>query len=120
MPEVQFTIGGRDFTVACQSGEEPLLKKAAGLLDAEASTLIGQTGRLPESRMLLMAGLMLADHTAEVEERLTRAESELKKLRDNPPKVEIPVVPQALTESLAEMAARAEALADRLDGGAND
>lgn len=117
MPEVSFTIGGRDFSVACQAGEEGLLRHAASLLDAEAATLLGQTGRLPESRMLLMAGLMLADRTAELQEALTRAEGELARLRANPPKVEIPVIPRALTESLAEMAARAEALAERLEAG---
>lgn len=116
MPEVNFTIGGRDFAVACQAGEERLLENAARLLDNEAATLLGQVGRLPEARMLLMAGLMLADRTAELQDKLKVAEAELKKLRDNPPRHEVPVVPQALTESLAEMAARAEALADRLEG----
>lgn len=115
MPEVSFSIGGREFSVACQPGEEALLTQAAGLLDAEAATLLGQVGRLPESRMLLMAGLMLADRTAEIQERLSRAESELARLKANPPKVEVPVIPRALVESLAEMAARAEAVADRLE-----
>ncbi len=117
MPEVSFTIGGREFTVACQAGEEPLLSQAAALLDAEATTLLSQIGRLPESRMLLMAGLMLADRTAELQERADRAEAELTRLKANPPRVEVPVVPRALTESLAEMAARAEALAERLEAG---
>ena len=63
MPEVQISIGGRPFTVACQEGEEHFLESAAKLLDNEASTLMDQIGRLPEARMLLMAGLMLAAAT---------------------------------------------------------
>ena len=29
MPQVEITIGGRGFTVACQPGEEPYLQAAA-------------------------------------------------------------------------------------------
>ena len=77
--------------------------------------------------MLLMAGLMLADKTSAlqdklqaVEERLARTEAELDQLRNapapEPARVEVPVVPQSVTETLAEIAARTEALAETVDG----
>ncbi|MEP2263505.1 MAG: cell division protein ZapA, partial [Paracoccaceae bacterium] len=68
MPEVTINIGGRPFAVACQEGEEHFLQSAAGFLDNEAKSLMDQIGRLPEARMLLMAGLMLADKHAGSEE----------------------------------------------------
>lgn len=68
MPEVQVMIGGREFTVACQAGEEPFLQTAAKMLDTEAAVILGQIGRMPPDRMLLMAGLMLADKTAALED----------------------------------------------------
>jgi cell division protein ZapA len=121
MPEVRITIGGREFDVACQEGEEHYLRTAAKMLDEEASVLTSQAGRMPESRMLLMAGLMLADKTASVEDRaseiqaqLDKKEAELtalKQERAEPEKVEVPVVPQGVKDTLAELAARAEALA---------
>ncbi|MDF1871537.1 cell division protein ZapA [Vannielia sp.] len=122
MAEVEITIGGRSFSVACQEGEEHYLQSAAKLLDREASTLVGQIGRLPEARMLLMAGLMLADRTAAFEEKANAAEEKLaaqEKLieemrtmpRPAPQRVEVPVIPPQITETLAELAARAEALA---------
>ena len=58
MPDVKITIGGRQFDVACQEGEEHFLHAAAALLDAEAQTLVSQIGRLPEARMLLMSALI--------------------------------------------------------------
>ena len=61
MPEVKIEIGGRRFEVACQPGEEDYLISAATALNEEASNIGQQLGRLSESRMLLMAGLMLAD-----------------------------------------------------------
>ena len=126
MPEVNITIGGRSFEVACQDGEEHFLHAAAAMLDTEARVLSDQIGRLPESRMLLMAGLMLADKTAgledrvrELEDRLAGAEAERDKLRDQPKpeaeKVEVPVVPAAVIDTLAELAARAEAVAGTVE-----
>ena len=126
MPEVEIIIGGRSFEVSCQEGEEHYLQAAARMLDDEASRLTGQIGRLPEARMLLMAGLMLADKTAGVEDKLSDMqgqmadlESELQRLRDTPApepsRIEVPVVPESVTDSLAELAARAESLAAEVE-----
>lgn len=126
MPEVTIHIGGRSFDVSCQEGEESYLHAAAKMLDDEAQVLSDQIGRMPESRMLLMAGLLLADKTAAVEDRireveatLAEREAELERLRGapapEPERVEVPVIPETVTETLAELAARAEALAAEIE-----
>ncbi len=123
MPEVEIHIGGRSFEVACQEGEQHFLQAAAKLLDDEAQVLTSQIGRIPEPRMLLMAGLMLADKTAgledklrEVEAQLAQVKGELQGLKDaGPEKVEVAVIPPEVTDTLAELAARAESLADRVE-----
>ncbi|MFD1511423.1 cell division protein ZapA [Lacimonas salitolerans] len=126
MPEVEIKIGGRTFEVSCQEGEEHYLHSAAAMLDTEASVLTQQIGRLPEARMLLMAGLMLADKTAGVEDKLREAQGQLAELQADlarlqsapkpaPERIEVPVIPPQITETLAELAARAESLADTLD-----
>ena len=119
MPDVMITIGSRSFEVACQEGEEHFLKSAAAMLDTEASVLVSQISNLTESRMLLMSGLMLADKTAGMEDkvklterRVAELERELEALKNaEPQKVEVPVVPAAVTDTLAEIAARTEAMA---------
>lgn len=126
MPEVEIEIGGRVFEVACQDGEQHYLQSAAKMLDTEAQVLTTQTGRIPEARMLLMAGLMLADKTAgvedklrELEAKLAEQEKELDTLRNapapEPQKVEVPTIPVEVSETLAELAARAEALAAEVE-----
>lgn len=126
MPEVTIQIGGRGFEVSCQAGEEEYLHSAAAMLDDEAQILSDQIGRMPEARMLLMAGLMLADKTAaygdrakELEAQLAEREAELERLRNmpapEPEQVEIAVVPPYVTDTLAELAARAEALAQDVE-----
>ncbi|WP_323036603.1 cell division protein ZapA [Pararhodobacter sp.] len=126
MPEETIEIGGKTFEVACQAGEEQYLQAAARMLDAEARTLIDQIGRLPEARMLLMSGLMLADKTAGAEDRvrlleeeLVAARAELDRVRATPrERVEVAAVPAAAIEKLSELAARAEALADQIETSA--
>lgn len=116
MPEMEVTIGGRAFTVACQAGEEHFLRTAAQMLDAEAQPLVAQMGRLPETRMLLMAGLLLADRTAAVEDEIRTLKARLAELEARPAeRVEVAVIPPQVTETLAEIAARAEALAARVE-----
>jgi len=126
MPEVEIRIGGRAFEVSCQEGEEHFLFGAAKMLDVEASVLTEQIGRLPEARMLLMSGLMQADKTAGLEDRVREAdeqiaalEAEVQRLRDRPApapeRIEVPVIPPQMSETLAELAARAEAMAQRAE-----
>lgn len=116
MPDLDITIGGKVFRVACQEGEEHFLRAAAQMLDAEAQPLLAQMGRLPEARMLLMAGLMLADRAAASEDELRALRAQVADAEARPPtRVEVPVVPAAVTEALAELAARAEAMADLVE-----
>ena len=119
MPELEIIIGGRSFFVSCRAGEEHFLNAAAKMLDTEAQPILAQLGRLPEPRMLLMAGLMLADRTAAVEDEVRTLKAKLAEVeaRGDAPRerVEVPVVPQEVTDTLAELAARAEALASAVE-----
>jgi cell division protein ZapA len=123
MPEVEIHIGGPTFEVAWQEGEQHFLQSAAKMLDDEAQVLTTQIGRIPEARMLLMAGLMLADKTAGLEDRLRDLQSkmdaqtaELEAMKSaGPEKVEVAVIPREVNDTLAELAARAEALAETVE-----
>ncbi|MCV2875339.1 cell division protein ZapA [Rhodobacteraceae bacterium XHP0102] len=136
MPDVTITIGGRNFPVACQEGEEAFLKAAAQMLDTEAAVVMGQIGRLPAERMLLMAGLLLADKTlaktdqldaaetkikameetlAKAEDLLRKSQAKIAELEAAKPPAEVAVIPAQVVDGLAELAARAEALAERIE-----
>ena len=119
MPDLEITVGGRPFLVSCQPGEEHFLRAAAAMLDAEAQPLIASMGRLPEAKLLLMSGLMLADRTAAVEDEIRQLKGRLAEMEARPApaaqKVEVAVVPPQVLETLAEIAARAEAMAARVE-----
>ncbi|MEL6586314.1 MAG: cell division protein ZapA [Pseudomonadota bacterium] len=137
MPDMTIQIGGRAFTVACQDGEEGYLTAAAELLDREAQSLIATGSRLTQDRMLLMAGLMLADKSISAEEelramdrRLAQQTQAIDELQKAPPAaaapqevvkevekiVEVPKVPDAAMARLKTLADTAEALAAKAHG----
>jgi cell division protein ZapA len=67
MTELEISIGGRIFSVACETEEEEKVKRAAALISEEADSIQTQLGRLPEAKMLLLSALMIADRLVDVE-----------------------------------------------------
>ena len=120
MPDVTVTIGERQFDVACQEGEEHFLRSAAALLDAEAQTLAQQIRHLTEPKMLLLAGLMLADKTAGIDDDLKLAEKKIADLEARLAAAQVQAREAGAsatpaTEALAGIAARVEALAEAVE-----
>lgn len=127
MPEVEIEVGGRRFEVACQPGEEDYLISAATALDKEASSIGDQLGRLSESRMLLMAGLMLADQAGNLKEKLAKSDadlsaaiSEVSRLNAELSSSSIPgnenaALSAEFEKTLIDIAEKAERLADKID-----
>ena len=126
MPDMTIEIGGRPFTVACQEGEESYLSAAAEVLDREAQTLLASGARLTQDRMLLMAGLMLADKAISAEEELRTLDRRLAQQTQlidemqarpapEPEKVEVvrETVPTAAIDRLKTLADKAETLAEK-------
>ncbi|HEX8446509.1 MAG TPA: cell division protein ZapA [Sphingomonas sp.] len=64
MAKITLTIGGYAHEMACRDGEEDHFLRLAGLLDAKATEAARAVGGLTETRMLLFAGLLLADENA--------------------------------------------------------
>ena len=67
MTELEISIGGRIFLVACENEEQGKVKDAAALINEEADSIQSQLGRLPEEKMLLLSALMIADRLVDVE-----------------------------------------------------
>jgi cell division protein ZapA len=98
MAEVELSIAGRPYKVACRNGEEDTLRAAGALVDAKCREALAGLGTLSESRQLLFAALLLADQLVDGRE------------------VEIPTGPDPeLVERTQRMAERLETLADALE-----
>ena len=98
MAEVELSIAGRPYKVACRNGEEETLRAAGALVDAKSREALAGLGTLSESRQLLFAALLLADQIIDGRE------------------VEIPTGPEPeLIDRTQQIAQRLETLADRLE-----
>ena len=67
MTELEISIGGRIFSVACDNEEQEKVREAAALIDEEADAIQSKLGRLPETKMLLLSALMIADRLVDLE-----------------------------------------------------
>ena len=82
MSQVNVTINGRQFRMACEDGQESHLQQLAKDLDERIAALRGQFGEIGDARLTVMAALMVADELAESARKAQRLEKELATLHD--------------------------------------
>ena len=80
--QVNVTINGRQFRMACEDGQEDHLRQLAKDLDERIVALRGQFGELGDARLTVMAALMVADELAEAGKKLRRMETDHTALQD--------------------------------------
>ena len=98
MAEIELSIAGRSYRVACRDGEEATLTAAAVLVDGKSREALSGLGVLSESRQLLFASLLLADQLIE-------------KRADDPVAAPDP----AITARVLRLAERLEGIAETLE-----
>jgi cell division protein ZapA len=77
MPQINVTINGRQFRMACEDGQEDHLTTLARELDARIDMLRAKFGEIGDTRLTVMAALTIADELGEMASRLRRLEDEL-------------------------------------------
>jgi cell division protein ZapA len=82
MTQVNTTIAGRQFRLACEDGQEEHLQALAKDIDARIATLRQKFGEIGDTRLTVMAALTVADELAEALRRLRRLEEEVAGLND--------------------------------------
>ncbi len=61
MGQVAVSLNGRTYRLACNDGEEERLRTLADQVRQKLNTLTDEFGQVGETRLLVMAALMLAD-----------------------------------------------------------
>ena len=82
MAQVTVIINGRQFRLACEEGQETHLKHLAGELDRRIGDLRAQFGEIGDTRLTVMAALMVTDEVAESGTRLRKLQEELASLNE--------------------------------------
>jgi cell division protein ZapA len=73
MAQVEITINGRDYRVACEDGQESHLANLAGYIDGKIGELVSQVGQIGDTRLMVMASLLVADELADMRGELAEA-----------------------------------------------
>jgi cell division protein ZapA len=61
MPLVNVMVNSRAYTIACDDGEEDHLRQLAATVDAKTREVLSSVGQVGDTRLLLMAALLIAD-----------------------------------------------------------
>jgi cell division protein ZapA len=97
MAQVNVPVNGRSFTLACDDGQEPRIRRLAQYVDAKVAEFVGNVGQVGEARLLLLAALAIADELSDANDALERARSD------------------TAANGVQGMSKRAEAIAARLE-----
>ena len=77
MPQINVTINGRQFRMACEDGQEDHLTTLARELDGRIDMLRAKFGEIGDTRLTVMAALTIADVLSENAQRIKRLEDEV-------------------------------------------
>ena len=82
MAQVNATIAGRQYRLACEDGQEEHLQALAKNLDERIEELRKKFGEIGDTRLTVMAALMVADELSEAARKIRRLEEEATGLQD--------------------------------------
>lgn len=116
MAQVNLTVNGRVYRMACEDGEEEHVEALGERFDAAIDELRGALGEIGDQRLMVMAGILMTDRLDDTERRLAAAEDAVKSLRDvrSDTAMRIEGLEQNFAESLVHAAERIERIAERL------
>ncbi len=117
--QVVVKVNDRPYTMQCDPGEEEHLADLAQLIDTEVSKLKRSFGQVGDTRLLLMAGLVVADKLAGALNRIEDLESaQSNAASDQSAEVErLRGVEDAMANRIEAAAERLEAMARELSSG---
>ena len=120
MPQIQVTIDGKSYRMACGEGEEAHLTALAEGLGARIGEMRQAFGEIGDMRLQVMAALTIADELGEARRRLAAAEAEADRLREEAAReAEARGARDAgLARGIAAAAERIERMAQALSGPA--
>lgn len=74
MGQVSISINNQRYTLACRDGEEDRLLSLARLVDSKIRMLTARLGQVGDTKLLLMAALLLADEMDDLRTQLCRSQ----------------------------------------------
>jgi len=119
MAQVNITIGGRVYRMACDDGQEEHLQRLAHDLDHRLEKLREAFGEVGDTRLIVMAAIMVADELSEARRRARALEQEMDGVQETRLAAadRLEIAERASAETLERAAERIERIAHALNGG---
>jgi cell division protein ZapA len=119
MAQVSVTIGGRVYRMACDDGQEDHLMRLARDLDQKFAHLREAFGEIGDTRLAVMAAIMVADELSEARRRIRALEQEVEGLQETRLAAadRIEAAERTGAQSIEKAAERIERLAHALNNG---
>ena len=119
MAQVSITINGRVYRMACDDGQEEHLVRLARDVDARIGQLRSAFGEIGDTRLAVMAAIMVADELSEMRRRVRAVEHDIEGLRDSRVSdvSRVEASERAFADAIDGAASRIERIAHRLNDG---
>lgn len=116
MAQVNVTIAGRTYRMACDTGQEDHLLGLATQINGHIETLRANFGDVGDMRLIIMASLVMADELHEAKREIDTRDTEIKRLNDTRTSIlgTIEAARDATANTLEEVCDQIETLADAL------
>ena len=66
MAQVDVSVNGQSYRIACEDGQEDRLVDLAAIVDEKVLGLVNQIGQVGSNRLLVMAALVIADELVDL------------------------------------------------------
>lgn len=118
MKNVIANIQGKEYTLACDAGQEQHLQQLIRQLNTRAGQLTQEVGKLPEALMLVYSALMIADELHDTKRENAKLKDELHHAQqltnERGDEARVAALEEGMAESLQALAARIEGIAGKL------
>ena len=104
MAQVDVSVNGQSYRIACEDGQEDRLVDLAAMVDEKVIGLVNQIGQVGSNRLLVMAALIIADELVD----LKNEAGSLQELKDNTNQQDTVLALQEITKSIENIADQVE------------
>ena len=104
MAQVDVSINGQSYRIACEDGQEDRLVDLATMVDEKVSDLVNQIGQVGSNRLLVMAALIIADELVD----LKNEAGSLQEQKDNTNQHDMVLALQEITKRIENIADQVE------------
>ena len=104
MAQVDVSVNGQSYRIACEDGQEDRLVDLAAMVDEKVIGLVNQIGQVGSNRLLVMAALIIADELVDLKNEAGSSQE----LEDNTNQQDTVLALQEITKKIENIADQVE------------